>query len=319
MPTKPGNAAVEQRLLSGALIQWFDSHARELPWRREDATAWAVLVSEVMLQQTPVNRVLPAYTAWMQRWPTPVALAADTAANAIRAWARLGYPRRALRLHACAVAIATRHGNEVPRDLEDLLALPGIGSYTARAVAAFAFGQRQPVVDVNVRRVLARVVAGRAECGPATTTADMSTMESLLPPAPTRAARFCAAVMELGATVCTSRNPNCGDCPLTEHCAWRAKNYPPEQLRTRRIQRYEGTDRQVRGRLLAILRNAPGPVGKDSLDAAWHLDEQRERAITSLIDDGLVHRFSADEYALPSETATIVTNEKQAASSSRLP
>jgi len=299
----PGAAAVEQPQLPVApmqrrLIEWYGEHARDLPWRRTEATAWGILVSEIMLQQTPVHRVLPAYAAWIKRWPTAAELAADTAAEAIRAWARLGYPRRALRLHACAITIATRYDNQVPSEVDQLLALPGIGSYTARAIAAFAFGQRQPVVDVNVRRVLARVVAGVAGCGPTTTAADMALMESLLPPAPARAARLCAAIMELGATMCTSRSPNCGSCPLTEHCAWRAKGYPAAQHGIRRTQRYEGTDRQVRGLLLAILRNAPGPVDKERLDAAWQLPEQRKRALTSLVDDGLIEQLGGDLYAL---------------------
>ncbi len=280
------------------LIEWYSEHARDLPWRRAEATPWGVLVSEIMLQQTPVHRVLPAYEAWIKRWPTPAELAADTAAEAIRAWARLGYPRRALRLHACAVTIATRYDNQVPREVDQLLALPGIGSYTARAITAFAFGQRQPVVDVNVRRVLARVVTGVAGCGPATTSADMSLMESLLPTVPAQATRFCAAIMELGATICTSRSPNCGSCPLIEHCAWRAKGYPITQRAIRRTQRYEGTDRQVRGLLLAILQNAPGPVDKDRLDAAWQLPEQRKRALASLVDDGLIEQLGDNSYAL---------------------
>ncbi|MGH3428081.1 MAG: A/G-specific adenine glycosylase, partial [Mycobacteriales bacterium] len=230
-----------------------------------------ILVSEVMLQQTPVNRVLPAYLEWMRRWPSPAELAADTAAAAIRAWARLGYPRRALRLHACAVTIVTKFNNKVPDSVEELLKLPGIGSYTACAVAAFAFGQRQPVVDVNVRRVLARAHTGAADPGPATTKADVSLMERLLPQHPTRAARFAAAAMELGATVCTARTPSCEACPLRQVCAWIAAGRPNSTQPRRRSQGYEGTDRQARGRLMAILRDAAGPVNHDDLAGAWHL------------------------------------------------
>jgi len=285
--------------MQSTLIRWYDSHARDLPWRRDDATPWAVLVSEIMLQQTPVNRVLPVYIAWMQRWPIPAALAADTAADAIRAWARLGYPRRALRLHACAVAIVTAHGGEVPSEVTELLALPGIGSYTAHAVGAFAFGQRQPVVDVNVRRVLARAIAGIGEPGPATSAADIALMAELLPDTPHEAARFAAAVMECGATICTARNPACEVCPIAGSCAWRAAGSPQQAAQKKRTQRYEGTDRQVRGRLLAVLRDASGAVPKSALDAVWRLDEQRERALAGLVDDGLVHKLSDTEYALP--------------------
>lgn len=283
------------------LIDWFDSHARDLPWRRAEATPWAVLVSEVMLQQTPVSRVLPTYSTWMRRWPTPAALAADTVADAVRVWARLGYPRRALRLHACAVVIVERHDNEVPRDLADLLALPGIGSYTARAVAAFAYGGRHSVVDVNVRRVLARAVSGVADAGPATTGADMSLMETLLPAAPPRAVQFCAAVMELGAVICRAQLPTCERCPLARRCAWRAAGSPKDTAPKKCAQRYEGTDRQVRGRLLAALRNAHGPLHAQVLDDTWHLAEQRHRALESLLADRLVERLPGGRYALAGE------------------
>src|SRR5215472_17824721 len=142
------------------VLRWYAAHARDLPWRRGDASAWSVLVSEIMLQQTPVARVLPAHAAWLARWPTPPALAAASPGDAVRQWGRLGYPRRALRLHAAARVISERHGGEVPRSIDALRALPGVGSYTAAAVASFAFGQRHPVLDTNVRRVLARMATG---------------------------------------------------------------------------------------------------------------------------------------------------------------
>ena len=143
------------------VLAWYARNARDLPWRAPGATPWAVLVSEIMLQQTPVARVLPEYLSWLARWPTPAALAAEPAGEAIRQWGRLGYPRRALRLHETATILTTRHGGMVPADRDALLALPGIGSYTAAAVASFAFGQRHAVLDTNVRRVLARLVAGQ--------------------------------------------------------------------------------------------------------------------------------------------------------------
>src|SRR5690606_7452204 len=135
---------------------WFDHAARDLPWRRPECSPWGVLVSEIMLQQTPVVRVLPAWMSWMERWPTPAHLAAASQADAVRAWDRLGYPRRAKRLWECAGEIVRRHGGEVPDDEEELLALPGIGAYTAAAVRSFAFGRRAVVLDTNVRRVIAR-------------------------------------------------------------------------------------------------------------------------------------------------------------------
>ncbi len=148
--------------LADRAIRWYEAAARDLPWRRTGTSAWAVLVSEVMLQQTPVARVEPVWTEWLRRWPSPAALAAEPAGEAIRAWGRLGYPRRALRLHECARALVDRHGGQVPSDVDALLALPGVGGYTARAVAAFAFGQRHPVVDTNVRRLIARAMSGHS-------------------------------------------------------------------------------------------------------------------------------------------------------------
>jgi A/G-specific adenine glycosylase len=286
--------------LAAAAVRWFDRHARDLPWRHPDVGAWAILVSEVMLQQTPVVRVLPAWREWMARWPTPADLAADPPAAAIRAWGRLGYPRRALRLHACAAALVERHGGEVPEDLDALLALPGVGSYTARAVAAFAYGQRQPVVDTNVRRLVARAVGGVPDAGPATTAADLALTAALLPDEPARAARASAAFMELGALICVARGPRCGDCPLATTCAWRAAGAPTAAGPSRRRQGYAGTDRQVRGLLLAVLRDSAGPVPRERLDLVWADEAQRARALAGLVDDGLVEPVGAGtgRYAL---------------------
>src|SRR5688572_11877554 len=191
--------------LAGALNAWFADAARPLPWRAAEVSPWAVLVSEFMLQQTQVARVAPRWEAWIERWPTPAALAAEPPSEAVRAWDRLGYPRRALWLHRAAVEIVERHGGEVPADLDALLALQGVGPYTARAVAAFAFGLRHPVVDTNTRRVLARAVAGQADSGPPSTARDLAAMERLLPDDPPSARIVNAATMELGATVCTAR------------------------------------------------------------------------------------------------------------------
>jgi A/G-specific adenine glycosylase len=274
--------------LAGAATRWYARNARDLPWRAAGIGAWAILVSEVMLQQTPVARVLPAWSGWVARWPTPAALAGDSPAEAIRAWGRLGYPRRALRLHECARAIVARHGGRVPDTLHDLLALPGVGGYTARAVATFAYGQRQPVVDTNVRRLVARAVAGSPDAGPATTPADLAAVEALLPARPAAAARASVAFMELGAVVCTARSPRCSTCPLADECAWRRAGWPPAHGPTRPIQRYAGTDRQVRGLLLAALCEAPAPVSRAHLDLVWPEQAQRERALAGLLLDGLV-------------------------------
>jgi A/G-specific adenine glycosylase len=213
----------------------------------------------------------------------------------LRAWGKLGYPRRAKRLHECATVIARDHGDVVPDDVETLQGLPGIGSYTARAVACFAYGRRVPVVDTNVRRVLARAVRGEADAAPSAR--DHADVLALLPN-DTAAPRFSAALMELGATVCTARSPRCGLCPLTG-CAWRAAGHPPAATPVRRAQTYAGTDRQVRGRLLDVLRGNDLPVGRDELDVAWPTDtDQRERALASLLADGLVEQTADGRYAL---------------------
>jgi A/G-specific adenine glycosylase len=281
------------------LLAWYDVAARDLPWRRPGVTPWAVLISEVMLQQTPVVRVLPAYASWLARWPTPAALAATTPGEAVRAWGKLGYPRRALRLHECATALVERHGGEVPSDVDALLGLPGVGAYTARAVAAFAFGQRQPVVDTNVRRVVARAFAGQGEAGPPSTARDLAAVDALLPSAPAVAARTSVALMELGALVCTARQPRCGECPLRTSCAWRLAGSPPYAGPTVRPQRFTGTDRQVRGRLLDVLRGSPVPVSAADLDVVWPDAAQRARALDALIVDGLVDPLPDGSYALP--------------------
>ena len=208
------------------VLAWYAGHRRDLPWRSAAATPWSVLVSEIMLQQTPVARALPAYASWLARWPTPDALAAEPAGEAIRQWGRLGYPRRALRLHQTATILTARHGGQVPADLDALLALPGIGSYTAAAVASFAFGQRHAVLDTNVRRVLARLVAGQPRPAAATSVAERRLAESLLPAEPAVAARWSVAVMELGALVCSAASPRCAACPVARECAWLAAGRP---------------------------------------------------------------------------------------------
>ncbi|HMA47081.1 MAG TPA: A/G-specific adenine glycosylase, partial [Frankiaceae bacterium] len=256
------------------LLAWYAGAARDLPWRRPDAGPWAVLVSEVMLQQTPVSRVLPAYEAWLARWPTPRSLAVDRPGEVVRMWGRLGYPRRALRLHEAARAVVERHAGQIPADLDSLRALPGVGEYTARAVAAFAFRARHPVVDTNVRRVVARVVEGQGDAGPVTR-GDLALVESLLPADPATAARASAAFMELGALVCTARSPRCTTCPLRVVCAWRRAGGPPYRGPSRRPQPFAGTDRQVRGRLLGVLRESPGPVPAELLEQVWDEPVQR--------------------------------------------
>ncbi|GAA1250670.1 A/G-specific adenine glycosylase [Kitasatospora nipponensis] len=286
-------------LLHSIVLDWYRENARDLPWRGPQATPWAVMVSEFMLQQTPVKRVLPVYAAWLERWPTPASLAEDAPGEAVRMWGRLGYPRRALRLHAAATAIAQQHGGEVPDDHAELLALPGVGEYTAAAVASFAFRQRHAVLDTNVRRVFARAVTGVEYPAPATTAAERRTAVELLPPDRATAAEWAVGVMELGALVCTARGPECGTCPLRRHCAWQQAGRPPHQGPARRGQSYEGTDRQVRGKLLAVLRESHGEVAQYRLDAVWPEPIQRARALDGLVADGLVEPVAQGFYRLP--------------------
>ncbi len=281
------------------VLGWYARNARDLPWREPGVSPWAVLVSEVMLQQTPVARVLPGYAAWLARWPTPSALAADPLGEAVRVWGRLGYPRRALRLHECARAIRDRYAGELPSEVTELESLPGVGTYTARAVAAFAFGRRVPVVDTNVRRVVARAVEGVGEAGPPATARDLAAVAALLPEAPSEAARFSVALIELGALVCVARAPHCAQCPIADRCAWLRAGAPAYTGPTVRPQRFTGTDRQVRGLLMAVLRDSPAPVGKAALDVVWRDAGQRDRALDSLVADGLVDPLPDGRYALP--------------------
>ena len=338
LPTGPHSS------LPAKLNSWYARNARDLPWRHPDTSPWAILLSEVMSQQTPVARVIPLWQAWLERWPTPADLAEAPRSEILKMWANLGYPRRALRLKKCALACVERHGGEVPSDIAELEALPGIGHYTARAVAAFAFGQAVPVVDTNVRRVYRRLVDGRYLQGPARAR-DLADVATLLPhvdpdprlvgrqlppppqPQPTdtstgscagtdtgtgatrdadrdAANLMCAALMELGALICTAKNPACDQCPVIDDCAWvqAGKPQPTEaeaQAAAQRVQKFVGTDRQVRGKIMGLLRKAgEGGVTKKEIDLLWPTTEQLERALQSLLDDGLVAREGAT-YQLP--------------------
>ncbi|WP_408929594.1 A/G-specific adenine glycosylase [Corynebacterium sp. YSMAA5_1_F9] len=281
-----------------AVVEWFDANERPLPWRRPGTSAWGVLLSEVMSQQTPVARVAPQWEEWMRRWPTPADLAAASKADVLRAWGKLGYPRRALRLWECAKEIGA---GEVPGDVAKLLALPGIGDYTARAVACFHYGRNVPVVDTNVRRVYARAVDGTF-LPPTPSKRELAQVEALLPEE--NGPRFSAALMELGALVCTAKNPDCAACPLKSTCAWQLAGCPePSAEETarakKRVQKFAGTDRQVRGLLLDVLRDSPHPVPQADLDAVWPDAAQRSRALASLLEDGLMEQDAQGLFHLP--------------------
>ena len=275
---------------------WFAAGARDLPWRSAETTPWGVLVSEVMLQQTPASRVAAPWTAWLRRWPGPSKLAAAETADVLRAWDRLGYPRRALRLQQAAQAIVDGHGGEVPDDEDALLALPGIGRYTAAAVRAFAFGRRSLVLDVNIRRVLARIDGGVEHPARSETAAERHRACDWVPEEDRDAATWSAAAMELGATVCTARRPLCAQCPIAQHCRWLALGRPAWDGPARVAQTWDGTDRQCRGRIMAALRSSTAPIRL--VDVVWADPSQRQRCADSLIRDGLA-TGSADALVLP--------------------
>ncbi|MBB2892930.1 A/G-specific adenine glycosylase [Flexivirga oryzae] len=294
-------------ILHSRILTWYAANARHLPWRIPASEwpwpgvdrPWAVLVSEVMLQQTPVARVEPVWHRWMDLWPTPAALAAAAPGDAVREWGRLGYPRRALRLHAAATAITRDHRGAIPADLLQLQALPGIGSYTAAAVGAFAFGIRSAVVDVNVRRAEARLVTGAQHPAPSLTAAETRLANELLPRDNADAATWNVAVMELGALVCKASTPACGECPVQAQCAWVLAGRPAHDGPRRTPQKWHGTDRQVRGKLLQVLRDASAPVPRAALDVVWHDEGQRDRCLASLVEDGLVEPLPRELFRLP--------------------
>jgi A/G-specific adenine glycosylase len=286
-------------LLHERVNAWFDAAGRDLPWRREDASAWGVFLSEVMSQQTPLSRVEPIWLEWMERWPTPADLAAAAPGEAVRAWGRLGYPRRALRLHEAASAMVERHGGEVPRGHEELLALPGVGAYTAAAVSCFAFARPEVVVDTNVRRVLARTLEGKALPHHTLNRAESDLARDAMPTETATANRWNVAVMELGALVCVARGPRCQECPVADLCAWNLAGRPPHDGPARRGQAWHGTDRQVRGEILRRLRAAPRSLPRTQLVASGPNEAQVMRCLDSLVADGLIEPLPRQRYRLP--------------------
>ncbi|GAA2521866.1 A/G-specific DNA-adenine glycosylase [Rarobacter incanus] len=280
------------------MCEWYAEHQRDLPWRDPACGSWGVLVSEVMLQQTPVVRVLPRWEKWMRLWPTPAATAAASTADILRVWDRLGYPRRALRLKDCATAIVQHFDGIVPSDEARLRSLPGIGEYTAAAVVAFAFHGRSVVLDTNVRRVLCRAFDAQALPVPHLTRAERERAAALVPAEPQRAALWAAASMELGALVC-QKAPKCAECPIKSRCAWQAAGMPPDKLAHRRTaQAWHGTDRQVRGQIMAVLRASQHAEREELLAVVKAPHPQFERALASLLTDNLVVEFHGADNAL---------------------
>ena len=275
------------------VLAWYKKNKRELPWRNTDA--WGVLVSEIMLQQTPVARVLPIYIEWMKRWPTPEALAAATPAQVITAWGRLGYPRRALRLHECAKVISTQYKGQIPETQSELRELPGIGDYTSAAIVAFAFEGRSLVLDINIRRVFARVIDGVEVPTAAPTKSERLEREKLIPSKNPHV--WAAATMELGALICTAKNPKCGQCPLADQCIWRSLDYPLSD-QPKRTQSWHGTDRQCRGVIVQALRENPA-LSKKEIMQLWDVPSQVEKALLTLLEDGLVVAQKGQRFSLP--------------------
>lgn len=275
-----------------AVLAWGGAHLRDLPWRRT-RDPWAVLVSEVMAQQTGVDRVVPYYERFLARFPTPAACAAAPIGEVLRLWTGLGYNRRAVNLHRCAQAVVDHHGGALPTDLAPLLALPGVGPYTARAVLAFAFEHDVGVIDTNVGRVLARWVGRPLRVIEAQAEAD-----DLVPRG--RAWAWNQAVMELGGTVCLRRRPRCTSCPVRGTCAWAAAGLAPPDPAVGSAgvgagqPRFEGSDRQGRGRLVEALCH--GPVAVDDLPTVmgWPDDPARaDRVAVGLLDHRLAVRDGA--------------------------
>ncbi|MFW0111538.1 A/G-specific adenine glycosylase [Rothia sp. CCM 9416] len=307
-----GLAPQDLNALHARINSWYLENRRDLPWRTGENSSWEVMVSEFMLQQTPVKRVLPVWEVWLDRWPTPADLAAEDSAEAVRAWGRLGYPRRALRLHAAAQAIVERHGGQVPSTYDELLDLPGVGSYTAAAISVFAFGNRATVIDTNIRRVHARLVSGRALPGPSLTAAETRLADELMPADTPTSCLWNVSVMELGALICTAKSPDCASCPVADACAWVAAGKPEADYQPKG-QAWAGTDRQLRGAMLGVLRAALAPVPSRLLTAPGQLDfvvptelvpaveklqklsptsEQIERCYLGLVADGLAKEHS---------------------------
>ena len=275
------------------VLAWYKKNKRDLPWRNTDA--WGVLVSEIMLQQTPVARVLPIYIEWMKRWPNPEALAAATPAQIITAWGRLGYPRRALRLHECAKVISMQYKGRIPETESELRELPGIGDYTSAAIIAFAFEGRSLVLDINIRRVFARVIDGVEVPTAAPTKSERHEREKLIPSKNPHV--WAAATMELGALICTAKNPHCGQCPLADQCIWRSLDYPLSD-QPKRTQSWHGTDRQCRGVIVQALRENPA-LSKKEIMQLWDVPSQVEKALLTLLEDGLVVAQKGQRFSLP--------------------
>jgi A/G-specific adenine glycosylase len=281
-----------------ALTKWFRANSRDLPWRADGVTPWQIFVSEVMLQQTPANRVAPQWEEWIARWPDALTTSQASPAQILRQWDRLGYPRRALRILEAANIVVQDFAGEMPRTYEELISLPGVGDYTANAILAFAFKQKSVVLDTNVRRVIGRVWHGKERPEISISSVERLFAESLVPSTRTNASLWNAAVMEFGALVCTSRNPLCDQCKIASNCAWKLAGYPASTV-VKKTAKFEGTDRQVRGRMMKILKDSNKAVDKAAFAQCSVDAKQRNRALDSLITDGLIEVTRTGKFRLP--------------------
>lgn len=295
------------------LQDWWSQHARALPWRKTGISAWEILVSEVMSQQTPMTRVAPYWTQWITQWPTPADCANAPVASILLAWGNLGYPSRALRLQTCAKVLSTTYDNTVPNTYEELIQLPGIGRYTASAVLSFALHQRITVVDTNIRRVLSRAFLGQESIGGTVTSTDYQLAEKLLP-YDTQQQHMPASVlwnqciMEIGATTCTSKNTLCSECPLSSVCKWKKQGFPGKGIHaTRKTQKWKGTNRQLRGLILKALREQASHgiehphLTVQDLQSLWDNADQIHVCCTALEQEKLVSRNSVGDITFPDD------------------
>lgn len=292
-----GFGAGELETMKQELFAWWDENARDLPWRFGRTTPWGILISEVMSQQTQMSRVVRYWTDWMDVWPDAASLAKASTAEVITAWGRLGYPRRALRLQECAKVVAEQYHNELPKTYDELVALPGIGDYTASAVMSFAFGRRIAVLDTNVRRVLWRTFKGEESFGGATKPAERELANAVLPQDAKESVTWNEALIELGALVCTAKNPKIDEDPWAAHSRFYAAGCPHMgEKRTRPRQSFKGTNRQVRGIVLNALRalSSAGSgdkavsLSRDDVEKLWGDHIQLDQCIASLDEDGLI-------------------------------
>lgn len=297
MSTTPRTPAAGRRL-GNQLLTWGDSVRRDLPWRRT-RDPWAVLVSELMLQQTQVSRVQPRYEAFLAQFPTPEACAGAPAGAVVQAWEGLGYNRRALNLHRTAVCVTEEHGGRLPDDLDALLALPGVGPYTARAVLVFAFERDHGVLDTNAARVIARAVSNRR----LTLREAQDLADELVPLG--RGWAWNQSILDLGATVCVKRSPRCGECPLQSSCAWARGGFgDPDPAdgsagTSSRQSTFSGSDREGRGRLVQALRTGPVELARLPDAMGWSDDPERaQRVAEGLVVEGMAEVVDG-QLALP--------------------